>query len=371
MKKILFLFAIAAMVMSCKPKEAKFVIHGKISGADSTTYYLQKRVPGKYVKLDSAMVLKGEMKITGKVDYPEMVYLFSKDMRSGISFFIENSEITITGAADSLFKGKVTGSKTQSEFDSLQASLKPVSKKMQELYKLQSEATAANKKESSDSIDKVMTDLEKEATSLEKEFIKNHPASYVTPTILRGLSYEMEPAEIETMIAALDTSVAKTQIIKDLSDRVKIMKTVSVGQKAPDFTLNDPEDKPVSLYSKIGKSKLLLVDFWASWCGPCRAENPNVVKVWTQFHKAGFDAFGVSLDKPGTKDKWVEAIKNDKLTWTHVSDLKYWDCTAAKLYAVNAIPANFLLDENGVIIGRNLRGDDLYNKVKEILGKLK
>jgi peroxiredoxin len=148
--------------------------------------------------------------------------------------------------------------------------------------------------------------------------------------------------------------------------RAHLMKTVAIGQKAPDFTLNDVNDNPVSLSSKIG-TKLLLVDFWAAWCNPCRQENPNVVKIYKEFHKKGFDVFGVSLDR--RKEDWVEAIAADKLTWTHVSDLQYWDNAAARLYAVNAIPANFLLDENGVIIARNLRGDDLLNKVKEILGK--
>jgi peroxiredoxin len=157
-------------------------------------------------------------------------------------------------------------------------------------------------------------------------------------------------------------------VVRDLSARAAAMKTVSIGQKAPDFTLNDVNGNPVSLSSKIG-SKLLLVDFWAAWCGPCRRENPNVVKVYNEFNKKGFDIFGVSLDQ--TKDAWIKAIADDKLTWTHVSDLQYWSSAAARLYAVNSIPANFLLDETGTIIARNLRGEDLYNKVKEILGSTK
>jgi peroxiredoxin len=130
--------------------------------------------------------------------------------------------------------------------------------------------------------------------------------------------------------------------------------------------MNDTNGNPVSLSSKFGQ-KLLLVDFWASWCGPCRQENPNVVKVYGKFHDKGFDVFGVSLDQD--KENWLKAIADDKLTWTHVSDLQYWNNAAAKLYAVNSIPSNFLLDQNGTIIGRNLRGEDLEKKVSEVLGK--
>jgi peroxiredoxin len=174
----------------------------------------------------------------------------------------------------------------------------------------------------------------------------------------------MEASEIESIINGLDTNIAALPQIKSLKERVAIMKSVAVGQKAPNFTMNDVNGNPVALTSKIG-SKLLLIDFWASWCIPCRKENPNVVKIYGEFHKKGFDIFGVSLDQK--KEDWVKAIANDKLTWTHVSDLHYWDNEAAKLYAVNSIPANFLLDETGTIIGKNLRGDELYNKVKEIL----
>jgi peroxiredoxin len=146
------------------------------------------------------------------------------------------------------------------------------------------------------------------------------------------------------------------------------MKAVAIGQKAPDFTMNDVDGKPVALSSKIG-SKLLLIDFWAAWCIPCREENPNLVRVYREYKKKGFDIFGVSLDQ--TKTDWVKAIADDKITWTQVSAIQSGNSTVAELYAVNAIPSNFLLDETGTIIARNLRGKDLYDKVNEILGARK
>jgi len=155
--------------------------------------------------------------------------------------------------------------------------------------------------------------------------------------------------------------------IVNLKEQLEVLKTVAIGQKAPDFTLNDVNGTPMSLYSKVGgKTKLLLVDFWAAWCGPCRQENPNVVKVWQEYNKKGFDVFGVSLDTDG--EAWKKAIADDFLTWTHVSELNRFNTLPVKLYAVVAIPSNFLLDENGIIIGHNLRGEALAQKVAEVLG---
>ena len=370
MKKLIYLLFIAAIVTACTttPKAPHFTITGKIAGADSVTFILQKRVDGKTIKIDSATVLKGEFKINGgSVEYPAMVSLIAKTKRAGLQFFLENTDIVITGHIDSLNidKVKITGSKTQAEYKAYVDTLKPLNAKNKAINEEYQVASAAGNKAKMAEIEKKSEDLYNEQTAITKQYVKTHPASYMTPTLLANLSYELEATEIESFINVLDTNVAKVPIIKDLKKRVAIMKTVAVGQKAPDFTLSDVNDKPVALSSKIGKSKLLLIDFWASWCGPCRKENPNVVKVWKEFNKKGFDVFGVSLDQK--KEDWVKAIADDKLTWTHVSDLQYWSSAAAKLYAVNSIPANFLLDETGTIIAKNQRGDDLYNKVKEIL----
>jgi peroxiredoxin len=365
MKKIAYLFVLGAFMAACST-EPHYVVKGTIAGSDSVTFLLQKRVASKIETIDSAFSKKGTFKMSGKVEYPEMVQLVAKNTTYRTSFYIENAEITITGKLDSLFNAKVTGSKTQDEYQGYVDQNKPLSEQYSKLYGEYQTARKANDTATVSRIEKKADALSSQMTALQKDFIKNNPASYFTPTLIRGLSYEMEPDEIEASVNALDTNVAKVPIIKDLKDRIKAMKAVAVGQKALDFTLNNVDGNPVSLYSKVG-SKLLLVDFWAAWCNPCRQENPNVVKVYNEFHKKGFDVFGVSLDQK--KEDWVKAIADDKLTWTHVSDLQYWNNAAAKLYAVNSIPANFLLDETGTIIARNLRGDALKNKVSEILNK--
>lgn len=365
MKKIIFLFLSAVFIFACK-SEPRFVIKGNIAGSDSITFVLQKREAGKIVTIDSAVSKRGSFTMKGSVGYPDLVQLVALNTPYRTSFYIENSPITITGKLDSLFNAAITGSKTQDEYVSLIESNKPLSEKYSGLVQEYQAARQANDTASISRIEKEADKVAKEMSALQKNFIKNNPSSFVTPSLIKSLSYEMEASEIEEAINALDTSVAKIPVVQELKARVETMKKVAIGQKAPDFTLNDINGNPVSLSSKIG-SKLLLVDFWAAWCAPCRQENPNIVKVYNEFKNKGFDIFGVSLDQ--SKDNWVKAITDDKLTWTHVSDLKYWNNEAAKLYAVNSIPANFLLDENGTIIARNLRGDDLRNKVNEILGK--
>jgi peroxiredoxin len=366
MKKLFFLPFIAIAIGACS-SEPHYVINGQIDGADSVTFMLQKIEAGKIVTIDSAIAYKGTFKMKGgSIKYPDLVLLSARNTRMRTQFYLENAEMTITGKLDSLYGAKITGSKTQDEYNGFVNSLNAFSEKYNKIYNDYQMAEQTGDTAKAAQLMKEIESGEKGMKQMQKDFVKNNPSSYAAPQILSGLTYDMEASEIETYINAMDTAVVNTETIRNLKTRVEKMKAVAIGQKAPDFSLNDPEGNPVSLYSKVG-SKLLLVDFWAAWCGPCRQENPNVVKIFNEFNKKGFDVFGVSLDR--TKDDWVKAIANDKLAWTHVSDLQYWNSAAAQMYGVSAIPANFLLDENGVIIGRNLRGEALYNKVKEVLGK--
>ncbi len=365
MKKVIYLLSLILLVSGCS-SEPHYVVKGKIDGADNITFYLQKREAGMIVNIDSAIAQKGSFTMKGgKVDYPQMVQIIAGDTRMRASFYLENSEIRINGSLDSLMQAKITGSKTQDEYNSFINSNKPLTDKYSKLYEEYQVAGQAGDDARVAEIEKQADEIQKEMSANQRKFISNNPSSYVSPSLLGSLSYEMEPDEIETIINGLDSNVAAVPEIQRLKERVAAMKVVAVGHKAPDFTMNDVDGNPISLSSKTGP-KLLLVDFWAAWCAPCRQENPNVVKVYNEFHKRGFDVLGVSLDQK--KEDWIKAIADDKLTWTHVSDLQYWSNSAAKLYAVNAIPANFLLDETGTIIDRNLRGEDLYNKVSEVLG---
>jgi peroxiredoxin len=365
MKKIICLLVFSGFIASGSAQLKHYEITGRIEGAEGVKFFLQVNAGGKMTNLDIAIVANGVFKIIGgSVEYPQRANLITTDRKKGLSFYLENSNITISGKLDSLGDAKITGSKTQDEILPISEYLKTRGEK----YKIKNtEFQTASKTGDTARMNELKRQLSAmltEAQEVELKFVKNNPASFAAPEIFRNIVTNMQTTEIESIINAMDPAVAKTPIIVEIKSRVNILKAVDIGKKAPDFTLSDPQGIPVSLSSKIG-SKLLLIDFWAAWCGPCRGENPNVVKVWKEFNKKGFDVFGVSLDQK--KEDWLKAIADDKLTWTHASDLKYWNSAAAKLYGVNSIPANFLLDKNGIIVGKNLRGEELYNKVKELI----
>ena len=344
-----------------------YKITGNLAGAEGMAISLIKASGIGNTNMNAAIVKDGKFQMEGRgIQYPEMVFLTTPTKRERVSFFLENSEISITGNIDSLAKAVITGSKTQDEFKGFLSSVKSINSGNAQRIKEYQAAAQAKDTVKISQLRKEMAAESQKVIEVGKAFIRNNPKSYVCPMLLADIFPRIPAEEAESLINSLDPGVSKTSTLLGLKERIIALKSLAIGKKAPDFTLNDANGNPISLYSKLGP-KLLLIDFWAGWCAPCRQENPNVLKTYNEFNSKGFDIIGVSLDR--TKDQWVKAIADDKLPWTQVSDLQYFNSAAARLYCINSIPANFLLDDNGIIIGSNLRGEALYKKIKELIEK--
>jgi peroxiredoxin len=359
--------------------QSGFEISGSVSNSNALLdkVFLSYAMDGA-MRTDSTVVQDGKYTFKGSVKEPLLASLRVKYKepadaksikafsvrRDAFQFFLENAKIKVA-SKDSFSNAVVTGSRSDKDYRVLLIGLKPLNDQMSQLSTAYMEARTKKDEETMKLLDAKADKLQDAMRMAYKTFLSANVGSPIGMYAFRNFAgWDINPSEVEPVFLTLSESARNSQAGQEMAERINKAKRVAVGSVAPDFTQSDTLGKPVSLSSFRGK--YVLIDFWASWCGPCRQENPNVVAAWQQYKDKGFDVLGVSLDQPTGKERWIKAIHDDKLTWTQVSDLKYWKNDVAVSYGIQAIPQNYLLDPNGVIIGKNLRGEVLQTKLREL-----
>jgi thiol-disulfide isomerase/thioredoxin len=384
MKRILMLLTVITVLISCnKAGDNEYIISGTVKGiADGKTVILEKQDGmGQVVPLDTVKVKDGKFTMTGSAKEPEIMLLQVETTQGKVPFVLENGDIKIIIDKDSLQKSKFSGTYNNDVFSKFNDDLTKFQKEFQKkLTSFQNanmaKMNAAQEAKDTITINKLMKEyqgIQKEGMEFYVKFAEGNPKALLSALIVDSMLNDpaVDLVRVKKIYAGFSPELKKYKPGKSIQSKldkianpVTVAPTANVGSVAPDFSGPNPEGKSISLKQSLGK--VTLVDFWASWCKPCRAENPNVVALYAKYHAKGLNILSVSLDKEASA--WKAAIAKDKLTWNHVSNLKEFEDPIALQYGINAIPSIFILDAKGVIIAKDLRGEELNAKIASLLG---
>lgn len=372
MRKFIALLAAVILTMTGCEEDKGYYITGTVDGLENGKKVFLSELDGKTRSpqvVDTAVIENGkfELDLENK-DLPVLSFLRFEGVNGNMIFISENEKIEFNINKDSIRSSKVSGGKENKALFEYLNHLKELNRRM---GKVQQEMRAAMVQRDSSKL-AGLRDTQSELLDNDKNFkeelFNRNKDSYLSIMLLSDMlgAKTHTAAEVREFYAEVSDRIKSTDLAKDLKRNLDTAKAAEVGSKAPDFSGPTPDGNEISLNDNLGK--VTVVDFWAAWCKPCRIENPNLVKTYNKYKDDGLKIISVSLDRPGQKDKWVEAIKQDELEqWDHVSNLKFWQDPIAQQYGIQAIPATFILDENGIIVAKNLRGDELAEKIGELL----
>ena len=378
------LVTVIAVTISCnKAGENEYIISGTVKGiADGKTVVLEKQNEmGQFIPMDTVKVKDGKFTMKGSAKEPEIMLIQVEALQGKVPFVLENGDIDIIVDKDSLQKSKFLGtfnndvfSKFNEDFTKFQ---KELQKKLMAFQKANMDKMkAAQEAKDTLTINKLMKEyqgMQKEGMEFYVKFAEGNPKALLSALIVDSMLNDptVDLARVKKIYASFSPELKKYKPGKSIQTKlakigkpVAVTPNVNIGSAAPDFTAPNPEGKSISLKQSLGK--VTIVDFWASWCKPCRAENPNVVALYAKYHSKGLNILSVSLDKEATN--WKAAIAKDKLTWNHVSNLKEFEDPIALQYGINAIPTIFVLDSKGIIVAKDIRGEELNAKIASLLG---
>jgi thiol-disulfide isomerase/thioredoxin len=352
------------LFFSCKPKQEKgeTTIHGTLRNAVSSMVYLEKIGDTGELVIDSVMTdASGNFSLHAKVSEKDY-YMVRTDPSNLIFLLLKGDEnIEITGDAKNIESTYMVKGSDDSELIRL---LKTYDRNLSDSLNLVYSTFRENSPEKKDSLGGVLQKYYSQRMELfARNFVTTNPKSIVSLSATKYLNQQTDLQLYEDLLASLNKEYSGNKYVKDYASIVENLKKLPVGSAAPEIKLNSPEGKAISLSSL--KGKIVLIDFWASWCGPCRKENPRNVELYRKFKSKNLEIFGVSLDD--NAEAWKEAIKRDHLSWPQVSELKKWDSEVVKTYLIDAIPFTVLIDREGKIIAKGLSGDELEQKVIEAL----